>query len=89
MLKYFPYNSGSGKSKMDTKPSRPQSGGNKTKRPSNQPIKNQTSTDVPKRDLATKYFGEHLFSLPEVLKTSSSGSAGRGRRKSKKDSSLS
>ncbi|XP_031568188.1 ankyrin repeat, PH and SEC7 domain containing protein secG-like [Actinia tenebrosa] len=78
----------SGKTNMVTKPSRPQSGSSKTKRPVNQPMKKQSSADVPRRDLATKYFGEHLFSLPEVLKTSSAGSAGKGRRKSKKDNSL-
>lgn len=71
---------------MVTKSSRPQSGSNR--RPVNHPIKNQVSTDV-KRDLATKYFGEHLFSLPEVLRTSSGSAGSRGRRKSKKDNCLS
>ena len=38
--------------------------------------------NLPKRDLATKYFGDHLFSLPvSVTGSESAMSANRSRRK--------
>lgn len=46
------------------------------------PNSSRTDPNLPKRDLATKYFGDHLFSLPVNVSTSESAvSANRSRRK--------
>ncbi|KAK3739738.1 hypothetical protein QZH41_016187 [Actinostola sp. cb2023] len=46
-----------------------------TTRPKSKTTLTRGTAELPKRDLASKYFGEYLFSLPEVLKSTSRGSS--------------